>query len=109
VKTRLAPFHIKHYLLFVPNTRPFNITVQISFDREGAGVWVLIQADIAAGFQKVRVVEAASERNLKSLGIYANVYYFCPDQTTEGVFNTDRSLKYIHLSFQHPFVKSLIV
>src|SRR5688500_16143776 len=78
----------------------FNISVNISFEEEVAGLCDLNQADIEDALGRICHSEADVKEHLAELTRYANGYRFCQHRKVEPVFNTNTSLEYLQASFK---------
>ncbi|KAL0640096.1 hypothetical protein Q9L58_000924 [Maublancomyces gigas] len=85
-------------LSLVDNTSGFNIAVNLSFEKEVAGLCGLTRADIAAALQVICDSETKAAEHLTQLTKYADGYHFCQNNKVEPVFNTDTSLEYLQHS-----------
>lgn len=88
-------------LSLVDNTSGFNIAVNMSFEKEVAGLCGLTRADIAAALQVICDSETKIAEHLTELTKYANGYHFCQNDKVEPMFNTDTGLEYLQVSHQN--------
>ncbi|RPA90217.1 DUF1703-domain-containing protein [Choiromyces venosus 120613-1] len=76
-------------------TSGFNISVNISFKKEVAGLCGVSRADVQGALKKICQSKADVKSHLDRLTRYANGYHFCRYEKSEPVFNTDTSLEYL--------------
>ncbi|PUU73575.1 hypothetical protein B9Z19DRAFT_1134955 [Tuber borchii] len=77
------------------NTSGFNITVNMSFKKDAAGLYGLTRMDAQEAFERICPIEEDMSTHLERLTRYAKGYHFCCSSITEPVFNTDTSLEYL--------------
>ncbi|RPA94024.1 hypothetical protein L873DRAFT_1478411 [Choiromyces venosus 120613-1] len=73
----------------------FNISVNMSFEEEVAGLCGLSRAEVEEALERICESKTDVEGHLARLTKYANGYHFCNYRKSEPVFNTDTSLEYL--------------
>ncbi|RPA89845.1 hypothetical protein L873DRAFT_1822113, partial [Choiromyces venosus 120613-1] len=82
-------------LSLADSTSGFNISVNMSFEEEVAGLCGLSRADVEEALKRICQSKADVKQHLARLTKYANGYHFCSYRKSEPVFNTDTSLEYL--------------
>ncbi|KAG0633602.1 hypothetical protein HOY80DRAFT_1063168 [Tuber brumale] len=82
--------------LFLANsTSGFNIMVNLSFKEDIAGLCGLTRAEVEEALDRIRESKTDVKEHVTLLMKYVNGYHFCHYRSSEPVFNTDTSLKYL--------------
>ncbi|KAG0134047.1 AAA-ATPase-like domain-containing protein [Tuber indicum] len=87
-------------------TSGFNISVNMSFEKEVAGLCGLSHADAEGAMEKICKSKAKVERHQYTLTRYDNGYHFCRYRKSELVFITDKSLEYLQASIRSILLES---
>ncbi len=84
-------------LSFAGIASAFNVSRDVSFDPDLAGLCGLTHSDVQAALEILCPESEAYEKHLSSMTRYFNGFHFCGQRKVEPVYNTDSCLGYLQV------------
>ena len=84
-------------LSFAGIASAFNVSRDVSFDPDLAGLCGLTRSDVQAALEMLCPESEAYEEHLSSMTRYINGFHFCAQRKVETVYNTDSCLSYLQV------------
>ena len=84
----------------------FNVSINLSFQAEVAGLCGLTHSDIQAALKTIHGLDStACEGHLSAMAEYFNGYHFCKYKKVETVYNTDSCMSYRQVRIDSSFMR----